>query len=253
MSMVRRPEGFWDGFADSYSTFHQGDVPGRIVDRLFDLGMLKPTDSVLEVAAGTGAYSLELAPRVRILTCMDSSQRMLDILFSRVRETGHGNVERFHQDWEEYVPRKGYCACVMALCPGSDRPESIQRMEGAARETCAVVTWMVNHHDDLEMRVWDELGMERPGISRGSDAVAEWLEANGRSPHVEDFDAHVETLVPLEKRVESIQRMFGAMGVREDVGGIARSILEPGSEDGMCRISEDNSLRLTCWRVPSER
>ena len=243
--MSGRGSGFWDGFAASYSAFQQGDGPRRIVDRLFQLEILKPSDSVLEVAAGTGAYSIELAPRVRILTCMDSSERMLDKLFESVRAHGFTNVERFHKDWEEYIPRKGYCACLATLCPGSDRPESIRRMEGAARETCAIVSWVVNHHDDLEMAVWDALGLERPHVGRGSTSADEWLMENGRSPHVETFEVHVEAVMPAERKASEIEGIFRASGVNADVRGTVMDIIG----DEIYRYSANNCLKMVCWHI----
>ena len=64
---------FWEGISDIYSADDQGDTPQRIVDRLFDTGSVQESDCVLEIGSGPGTYSLLLAPRVRILVCMDSS------------------------------------------------------------------------------------------------------------------------------------------------------------------------------------
>jgi len=106
---------FWEGMSDVYSADDQADAPQRIVDRLFDTGSITGSDCVLEVGAGPGTYSLLLAHRVRILVCMDSSETMLDRLFAN-REVLEGcRVERFHQDWATYEPRKGYDFCFASL------------------------------------------------------------------------------------------------------------------------------------------
>ena len=64
---------FWDGFSDTYNSDDQGDAPQRIVDSLMESGAVRPDDCVMEVGSGPGTYSLLLAPRVRILVCMDIS------------------------------------------------------------------------------------------------------------------------------------------------------------------------------------
>lgn len=89
---------FWDGYAECYSSIQQGDIPGRVVDRLFGLGILEANDCTMEVGSGPGTYSLLLAPRVRKLVCMDTSDRMLDRLFSEAKRLGYSNMERFKKD-----------------------------------------------------------------------------------------------------------------------------------------------------------
>ena len=66
---------YWDEYAVGYSSYQQGFMPGRIVDWMLETGYLRSEFSVLEVGCGPGTYSLELAPKVRILTCMDSSEK----------------------------------------------------------------------------------------------------------------------------------------------------------------------------------
>ena len=68
--------GFWDGYADSYSSFQQGDIPGRIVRRLADIGFVSEDSSVLEIGSGPGTYSFPLAEAAGSVLCLDSSPRM---------------------------------------------------------------------------------------------------------------------------------------------------------------------------------
>ena len=124
---------FWDGFSDTYNSDDQGDAPQRIVDSLMESGAVRPDDCVMEVGSGPGTYSLLLAPRVRILVCMDSSAGMLDRLFASADELGIANMERFHKNWSDYTPPKGYDFCFASLLPGSSTDESMRRMEATAR------------------------------------------------------------------------------------------------------------------------
>ena len=129
---------FWDGFSDTYNSDDQGDAPQRIVDSLMESGAVRPDDCVMEVGSGPGTYSLLLAPRVRILVCMDSSAGMLDRLFASAGGMGITNMERFHKNWSDYTPRKGYDFCFASLLPGSSTDESMRRLEATARRGCAV-------------------------------------------------------------------------------------------------------------------
>ena len=67
-------QAFWDSFSRHYDTFQQGDSPGRVVDLLLELGVLHPNYSVLDIGAGPGTYTRELARCVGHVTALDVSE-----------------------------------------------------------------------------------------------------------------------------------------------------------------------------------
>lgn len=241
---------FWDEYSDQYSGFQQGDIPLRVVDRLLDLGILRPGDRVLEIGSGPGTYSLELAPRVGSLTCMDTSPRMLDRLFASAEERGLTNMERLLQDWNSYVPGKGYDACMATLCPGTGTPESIMRMEGAARHGCAIVSWLENHGDDLNAEIWQRLGRDYGYGMRASTATYDWLRDNGRSPRMEILKARVRADIPIGSIVAKERSAFRSYGLEDRVEGIVMDILGPDLDEGVLHYDVENSMRLVTWTVP---
>lgn len=241
---------FWDDYSDHYSAFQQGDIPERIIDRLLDIGMLLPSDCVLEVGSGPGTYSIPLASKVRILTCMDSSTRMLDRLMGSARARGLPNIERFDKDWNDYVPRKGYDFCIATLCPGTGSPVSMTRMEGAARRGCALVSWLENHGDDLNQEVWRRLGEDYGYEARQSTAAHDWLSGNGRDPITEVFTTTVEADIPIEDLVTKEASAFAAYGTGIDAETIIREILEPMSDNGIVHYRATNRMKLTYWHSP---
>ena len=183
---------FWDGFSDTYNSDDQGDAPQRIVDSLMESGAVRPDDCVMEVGSGPGTYSLLLAPRVRILVCMDSSAGMLDRLFASAGGMGITNMERFHKNWSDYTPRKGYDFCFASLLPGSSTDESMRRMEATARRGCAVLAWERLHWDDITAAVSRNLGIDRPGPRRGTEFFEEWLADNRYlSAMITDLAIHI--------------------------------------------------------------
>lgn len=53
----------------------------------------RPSEEALDVAAGTGAVTIPLAPRVKSVLATDFAEEMLEHLRKRVSESGLGNVE----------------------------------------------------------------------------------------------------------------------------------------------------------------
>ncbi|MBR4201984.1 MAG: class I SAM-dependent methyltransferase [Candidatus Methanomethylophilaceae archaeon] len=241
---------FWDQYSECYSSMQQGDIPDRIVGRLFELGMLRKDDSVMELGSGPGTYSLRMAPRLRILTCMDSSERMLVRLSKGAESMGLHNIELFCKDWSKYVPRKGYDACIATLCPGTGSPESIERMEKTARRSCILVSWVTNHGDDLNARVWQALGKDYGYDFRDSTVVQDYLTGIGREPIVEFFRTGIEMDIPVEELVKKEESAFRPYGINEGIGDIVRSILEPESDGGVVHYSAENEMKMICWNVP---
>lgn len=245
-----RDKDYWDRVSDVYDSDDQGDAPDRVIDRLFETEFLEAGDCVLEVGSGPGTYSIPLAQRVRIVVCMDSSAGMLDRLFERARGMGLTNMERFHKDWGTYVPRKGYDLCLASLLPGSESPESMLRMEGAARRGCAILSWDRLGHDDLTADILGHLGMEGARPRRGCTAFEEWLSENGREYHVDRFDIHVEAERPYEEVAAREEALVRALGADGDVASAVRGSLDRFSRDGVVRMVSDNVLKMVRWKSP---
>lgn len=240
-------EGFWDSFSPLYSDLAQGDIPLKVVDILFKEGILRPEDSVLEVGCGKGAYSMLIAPKVRVLTCMDISDRMLDHLFNDLHIKELGRVERFHKDWNTYTPRKGYTACFCAMLPRASSEESLLRMEGAARERCAAVVWERNLREDLMLKIRDELEIDWPKETEDPHTIGDWLDENGREFSEHRIISSVESVVPAKAVIAKEVSRFESAGFGDNVRKTIESIVHEESIDGMIGYSSGSSAVLYSW------
>jgi 2-polyprenyl-3-methyl-5-hydroxy-6-metoxy-1,4-benzoquinol methylase len=70
--------------------------------------ILHPEDEVLDVGAGTGYYSLDIARRVKTLTALEPSVPMAKILEERAANQHIGNVTVVHQDFMSYEPGRTF-------------------------------------------------------------------------------------------------------------------------------------------------
>ena len=238
---------FWDEFSSEYSAEQQGDIPIRIVQRLMDVGILQSDDKVLEIGPGPGTYSVHIAENVESLTCIDSSQRMLDQLISKAGALGLTNIEFVCKDWELFQSRKDYDLCISTLCPGTGSPASITRMETASKRACALVSWSVNHGDDLNEEIWHRLGKDYGYGSRKSTVVQDWLRDNERDPVVEYFNVRVEKDIPVEDLIRKEKSAFRPYGITEGIDEMVMDILSSELEDGVIHYSAVNVMKLIYW------
>lgn len=64
---------------------------------------LQPTDQVLEVGAGTGYYTLEIAERVRSVLALERSPGMARILSEKIVRSERGNIRVVEHDFFSYT------------------------------------------------------------------------------------------------------------------------------------------------------
>ena len=85
--------GFWDAFAETYTSEPQGNMPGRITDWLCEIGVLNSDTEVLEIGSGPGTYSFPFAAVSKKVTCLDSSVRMMERLKITAESEDVANIE----------------------------------------------------------------------------------------------------------------------------------------------------------------
>ena len=163
---------FWDDIASWYSGTQQGSMVNEIVGHLHRTGVLDCDATVLELGCGPGTYTLPMAPLVRSVVGLDTSQVMLDRLSSSVRDMGYSNVTLVKADVMEYEPERRSSAVVSSLCPGTGSVEGLKRMEAWTDHHCAHIMWIVNGWDDLPPRSGgdgQELLLRRKGVRPGGE------------------------------------------------------------------------------------
>ena len=241
--------GFWDGYADSYSSFQQGDIPGRIVRRLAEIGFVSEDSSVLEIGSGPGTYSLPLAEAAGSVLCLDSSPRMLARLEEEAVTRGLGNIRTRVAEWPDMDLEGTFDLCIAALCPGVCDGTSVRRMEGLSSNGCAMVNWVENHGDDLNAAVWRALGRDCGSGFRKRSPALDWLRENGREIVIEEFVTDVSADIPVRSLAEREDAYFRSVGMDVDTEPIVREALRDFIEDDVYRYRARNRMRFAYWRV----
>lgn len=98
--MTNHVQNFYDTnapiFDDEQEEFAFVRIPEKkiVLDTLDKI--LTPEQTVLEIGAGTGRFTLKIAPRVNHVTAVDISQNMLDRLTVKMKDNGIENIDRIH-------------------------------------------------------------------------------------------------------------------------------------------------------------
>jgi ubiquinone/menaquinone biosynthesis C-methylase UbiE len=102
----------WDERVEAWEQVATGSAFVAIRDRIVELAEPRSDDRVVDLGAGTGLLALALAPRVRELTAVDISERMLERLDDRAAADGVHNVEPLVADLRR-LPLEDECATLV--------------------------------------------------------------------------------------------------------------------------------------------
>ncbi len=112
----------------------------------FVLGRLRPDDTVLDVGAGIGRWSIPIATSARKVTALDAVPKMLEIVRENATAEGVHNIETVLGDWAtvELEPHD-YVLSSHAVYTSPDIVACARKMERLARKACYMVMRVPRH------------------------------------------------------------------------------------------------------------
>lgn len=235
---------YWDDIADVYSGYQQGKMPETITRCLLDDGIIDTESNVLELGSGPGTYSLNLAPNVKSLTCVDTSPRMLERLKGSAEEMGLKNISYLNKDFKD-LPKDRYDSVISSLCPGTGSLDSLRKMDSLSNGHCVYIMWTENHLDNLNSEIWRELGKDYSFEGRKSSKAVENLVSVTDKFKVMEFYDDIEFSIPQDKLELRLKRSFEALGV--DTGEAIHVVLSSKCENGIFEGRWRNSIRVIVW------
>lgn len=123
---------FWDSRARRYAKVVAGSAErDPFLARVRPIA--RPGSTVIDVGAGSGRFTLALAPRVRVVTAVDPSRVMLSIIRQEARRQELANVHTVLGRWEEAdVAPADVVICSFVLGMIEDAPGFLRKLDAAA-------------------------------------------------------------------------------------------------------------------------
>ncbi|MDR2104732.1 MAG: class I SAM-dependent methyltransferase, partial [Deferribacteraceae bacterium] len=109
---------FWELRSKSFPSFLEGSpYQAKMLGLMRENGVDFVGAEVLDVGAGTGAYTLNIAREAKSVTALDISTGMLSNLKAAAESLALTNIEYVASDWVDYTPPKKFDVILCSLTP----------------------------------------------------------------------------------------------------------------------------------------
>lgn len=130
---------FWESHAQGYD--ENANAPGRSAATLAAIkSLVRPDDTLLDVGAGTGRFSLPLADSVKSITALDHAAPMLDVLKQKMADQQITNIHLQETPWENAeVVEHDVVLAAWSLYRLPDITTGMRKLIEATKRTLVVV------------------------------------------------------------------------------------------------------------------
>jgi SAM-dependent methyltransferase len=232
----------WDRLSKSYSDANYSEIKAEIVSDLLSMGALDGVSSLLDIGCGPGFFSMLLSEHVGRVVAMDASEGMLECLGRSVSEKGIGNIDTLCADWEGFDPGTTYDAVFTSLCPPTNDPGSILRMNRLSDRTCIYISSMGND-EAPHVRIWKRLGCDYSFKGYDTRYPCRFLREMGVEPVLKVYTQRNPVDLPYEEAFEAeMGRMLAYRERSEELEDAVAGVME-GMRTGD-RVVYSGELRL---------
>jgi len=152
--------GFWDKRAPSFAD-HAGKT--FYPDSFLNIMNPDPSWTVLDMGCGGGTLAIPLADRVKHITAVDFSEKMLEILRTETEKRKIKNIQTIHAGWEDSWDESGIGTYDVAIASRSlavdDIKSSLTKLNNAARKRVIIST--VTGDGPFDRKMFEAIGRER--------------------------------------------------------------------------------------------
>lgn len=172
---------------------------------------LDDSKTVLDVGCGTGTYSLPIAGRVRSVTGLDISPRMIEYANRKVSSMNLDNaryvVHDWHTDGSEGLD-DGYDVVIAHMTPAISSYDSFMKMYDLVRGSC-FITRTIRRGDRVRSALCRDLGLDMPDAARDMAFSMNVLWNMGHTPEVHYESRRYDSEVSSAEMKSTCFREFG--------------------------------------------
>ena len=217
-----------------------GGYPGELLP--FVINALKGSSTVLDIGAGTGLFSKPLIDNGHIVTAVEPSAEMINIMKRNLTPENLSSIIICPMPWEEWSGEVHDAAiCIHSLYPMSDVKKAVTLMNESALKKIIII------RDTSGMKTLSGIVRAKLGIVSNRDLNNEVSEILGEFSahwHVENiYEERRHIIKNVQEEADSIiYQLKLDSEFKDDVNDIVKSEIKTESgEQFFCAIYSDNA------------
>ncbi|MCK4604210.1 MAG: class I SAM-dependent methyltransferase [Deltaproteobacteria bacterium] len=233
---------FWDKAAATYDDLefchdymHQVET---VVSTLLEKGAIRPDHRVLDIACGTGTYSVRMAPHCQKVVGLDISKDMLEKLEEKKRLLKLRNIQTVRADWHKYYTDQKFDLVFVSMTPLLRSMDNIDRMLETSKKFLAIVSWAGVKENALFNSLFKELMGSSPYHHRSDIIVPfNYLYAKGLAPDLSFFNGCWKRTRSVTKQADSlIWQLELQRSLKSDEKEYVKKKVESLAKDGIITV-----------------
>lgn len=224
----------------------------RVADYMLREGIIDCRDTLLDIGAGMGNYSIELARHCSSVTALDMNNDCLNALKYRASQCSLSNIRCINAPWEEYQDAEKYDVTFSAMCPAICNQEELLRLERMTRRTACILTVTRGSYEKCRMELMRRLELKNPG-GMVTEALHYYnvLYLMGRQPNVGCWSERFQTTASVETLIDRYAVYLKIFGVDEaESVPLMREFFAEKAVNGMVEDECQMNYALVYWSVP---
>lgn len=253
---------FWSRYAEQYSIEVEAEraLHQKVIDYLDSEGRLCRKDRVIDIGCGPGTYALLMCHRVRWITCLDSSEGMLEKLRADATKMAIGNINLMLGGWEDAHFNVQYDLAICARSPAIKSRSGLLKMEEVSRRDCCFIAGASEEEEKEWNELWDLIvdsshpsPMEK-AINYNLTNPLNILLEEGRDPDLKHFYEIVEVTLDADMVIANTKKNFQIYTrLTKAKEKIIEDRINSWCNNGRYHVKRKMGVAVLTWKVPEVR
>jgi SAM-dependent methyltransferase len=251
---------FWNRMAARFERWSRQDRNRRRVHRVMSWlgrhGVLQRGMAVLDIGAGTGAFTVAFLRRGARVTALEPAPAMLGLLREKVRGQGRAEVGFLEQAWEKVDPAAEglagqYDLVFASLTPGVRDVATLEKMMACSRRWCFLCDFAGWRSTPGREDLWRLIFHEEMPVP-GHDIIypLNYLYASGYRLSFQTGEEDWSEEIPAEEAIAGLEDFFRVYTeITPEVSQTIRQYVAERSAGGVYREEYRVRLGMILWEV----
>ena len=241
----------------AHTEYHVDREAVELADFMLREGIIKFGDKIIDIGAGSGKYSIELAKRHTSVVALDSSEDSLELLKKYAQQTSVTDVACVPMYWEDLDTEtryKKYDVSFSSMCPAICTFDEIERMEKITKRTACLISVSRGSYEKHRREIMRLMNVKPRGMTTETVYYYNALYLNGRCPSVKTWSVSGSYSISLDSFIERYLVYLKLFDVDERMASpMLEKYFAENAQDGLlteeCRMNK----AIIWWNVPDER